>query len=466
MKRWLRAQTELCCVLVLLWGCCAGQAQVLPRRDRLLGSYHTGQMLPVTAGDDKSRLVNVAITASGILAKLEKNARLLAELMPLAQDTLTPPSGPEDFLRRLGRLDALLSQLRTPLQDLGEVLSRFEQQRVPVPYRLALYPTVQLRVDRETLWFVAGATWSDDSIALDVSGLYIRAGSADEGGVVLVRHDVTPQKQRASRALQELGQETRRLSGVDARTLTRLITSVKDLSLAVGRMEQLLEPLRMQVLELVPLVERLDEQPQEFQRLSNLYVTMVSPFREALLDSVELLGSGSEEFNRFFGQYGSGVRDTQREMVRSALVPHLALEAGVGSFRHSGKAQVAGFALSQQIPFKSASGLLCALSGQYMWATSGSRASVVGSRWSIVAAWMDKLSSYDPNGKPVLRRWQWQVGVEHQFCTGVAERSFGVFVRWRPANQLWDYALFWSHDEGSGGEVGLAIRTVLGVEPY
>ncbi len=358
MKKRPGIRRALCGLLVALCTCQAAQSQSARQWERRLdlsAHYASGQILPAVAGDDKSRLVHTASQAAELWTKLEGSSRLLVELLPLTADTLSRPQNRDDFLARLERLQVLLSQLQPPLGEMSDALARLEHRVMPLPYRLALYPSLHLRLHRGTLWLLAGATWSDDSIALDMTAQYIRIGIVDEGVGLSLRHDLNPQKQRASRALQALGQEMRSLSGADSRTLTRLITSLQQLS---------------------------------------------------------------------------------------------------------------AFTLSQQIPVWADDGVLWSVSGQYLWADSALGEHSGTTVFSLVLAWMDRMSSYGRNHQPVLRRWEWQVGVEHRFRSRLTEGFSAIFVRWRPARQLWDCSLFWSHRQTSGDELGIALPTHVGIAPY
>ncbi len=152
--------------------------------------------------------------------------------------------------------------------------------------------------------------------------------------------------------------------------------------------------------------------------------------------------------------------------MRSALAPHLALTGGLRSFRRGGRWNNVGIALSKQIPLGVTSGVFGNLSGQYVWTDLADEQETSGMFWGVMFAWMDRLSSFDAQGKPILRRWQWQAGFEYSFPSGLADRSYGVFVRYRPPSQRWNYSLFWMRSAGGDNEFGIGVRTVWGIERY
>lgn len=456
----------LCCALMVIAVCRVAAAQ---GKWRFPGTGSTSSInlsTSLTDMDDKSRLVQTTTDANKVWDNLRMSAHELAKVLPEIAELLDRPRDKADFLDKLNRLDFLLPFIRPPLQTLEDTLSRFERKQIPVPYRVALYPSVQFRADANSFLLIAGATFSDDVAALDVTAQYLRVDTPDDGFGLVLRHDLTPEKHRASLAVRGFGQEIRRLSGMDNRAIGRLITAIHELSRAVGRLNQLIQPLHMEILQLELLVEERGEDPTQFEMLANRYETLVSPFGAAVDEGLDVFGVDGTEFDRFFTPFDTYLQEARSALVRSALAPHLALTGGLRSFRHGGRWNNVGIALSKQIPLRLTGGVFCNLSGQYVWSDSADDQETSGMLWGVMVAWMDRLSSFDGQGEPILRRWQWQAGFEYSLPSGLAGSSYGAFVRYRPASQLWDYSLFWTHSADEGDEFGISVRTVWGIERY
>lgn len=339
------------------------------------------------------------------------------------------------------------------------MLSLFLERRVDVPYRLALYPTLRYHGSNDSSLLALGVTYSDDAHALDVTGQCLRAHPQDEGLALYARYNLTRQKYAESRALQVLAAEVHR---VCAPPLTRMVTDVHQIAAALTVLGSTIPPLREQVLQLQPLVEEHGHDPQQLEQLVNQYGNLVAPLAESVDTVQELFGPHGEEFDHVFFRFRLSAQEARAALARSALSPHFALGAGVCSFRRQGKASAASFALAQQIPLAPESGILWNLSGQYVWLHPRDGQETSGAIWGFTVAWMDRLSSLDERGVPILRRWQWQVGIEYHPRSGLLNRSYGAFVRWRPAERLEDYLLFWMH-EGSGEDTfGVGIRWMFG----
>ncbi len=229
---------------------------------------------------------------------LRAGAHELVKVLPEISGLLNRPHDKADFLNKLNRLSTLLPSLHPSLQTLDDTLSRFERKQIAVPYRVALHPSVQFRADANSFLLIAGATFSDDVAALDVTAQYLRVDTPDDGFGLVLRHDLTPEKHRASLGVQRLGQEIRRLSGMDNRAIGRLITAIHELSRAVERLNQLVQPLHMEILQLEPLVEERGDDPIQFESLANRYQLLVSPFGEAVDKGLDVFGVDGTEFDR------------------------------------------------------------------------------------------------------------------------------------------------------------------------
>lgn len=458
------------CALIAIVGCQIGEAQRGRIRGLLPGAGTTSsieQALPSTEMDDKSRLVHATLSTNELWMQLDTHGRKAIQQLSLIEPLLARPQNRDEFLSKLDGLVALLPALQTSLEGLSDLLSRFTERRVDVPYKVALYPGVRFQEGGNRSLLALGITYSDDTVALDITGQYLRLHPPDEGWGLFVKHDLTPSKHVASRALQELAKEIQGLSMSDSRALTRLVTAVHQLVAATTRLKGTVQPVHTGVLELIPLVEEQGADPQKFQELSLHYNTLVSPFQEAAGGVQDIFGSQGEEFERFFSGFRTTTQQARAALVRAALAPHLVLTGGARSFRHLGQVGAAGFALSQQIPLAPESGVFWNLSGQYVWWKPSSGQETSGMLWGTTVAWVDKLSSFNKRGEPILRRWQWQAGIEYSPRSGLSDQLYGVFVRWRPAERVEDYLLFWAHDDSSGEEtVGVGVRWLFGVEPY
>lgn len=451
-----------CCAVILLVGCLTAEAQkhLLPGAGT---TFAAQQIIPYTDNGDKSRLVQSVIAMNAQAERLYRYQQEVATQLLQITPLLTRPGYRDDLLDRLNRLDALLPRLETSLKGLGEVLSLFIERRMDVPYRVALYPTLRFQEDNDGSLLSLGVTYSDDTIALDITGQYLRLHPSDEGLALFAKHDMTPNRYAASRALQVLAAEVHRLSAPD---LTRMITEVRQITEALTVLRASIAPVREQILQLKPLVEEYGHDPQRLEEFMEGYSNLVAPLGKSVGAVQEILGPRGEEFDNFFSRFRTTVQEARAALVRSALSPHFALTAGVRSFRRLGKASAAGFALAQQIPLAPESGILWNLSGQYVWLNPRDGQETSGTMWGLTVAWIDRLSSFNERGVAILRRWQWQVGIEYNPRGGLLDRSYGAFVRWRPTERLEDYLLFWMHEDSGQDTFGVGVRWMFGVERY
>lgn len=451
-----------CCALILFAGCLTGEAQrhLLPSAGT---TFAAQQIIPYTDNGDKSRLAHSVIAMNLHAERLYRYQREVAAQLMQITPLLTRPGYRDDLLDRLNRLDALLPGLETSLKGLGEALSPFIERRMDVPYRVALYPTLRFHEDNDSSLLSLGVTYSDDTIALDITAQYLRMHPSDEALALFVKHDMTPTKHAASRTLQALAAEVHRLSAPD---LTRMITEVRQITEALTGLKASIPPVRAQILQLKPLVEEYGHDPQQLEQFVDEYGNLVAPLGKSISMVQEVFGPRGEEFDKFFSRFRSTVQEARVALVRSALSTHFALTGGVRSFRHLGKASAAGFALAQQIPLAPESGILWNLSGQYVWLNPRDGQETSGAMWGLTVAWIDRLSSFNEQGVAILRRWQWQVGIEYNPGSGLLDRWYGAFVRWRPTERLEDYLLFWMHDDSGQDTFGVGVRWMFGVERY
>lgn len=451
-----------CCALLLFAGCWTGEAQ----RHLLPGAGTTfvaQQIIPYTDNGDKSRLAQSVIVLNAQAERLYRYQQEVATQLRQITPLLARPGFRDDLLDRLNGLDALLPELETSAKGLGEVLSLFTERRVDVPYRVALYPSLRFHEDDDRFLLSLGVTYSDDAIALDMTGQYLRTHPLDEGLALYAKYDMTRKKYAESRALQVLAAEVHRLSTPD---LMRMMTNVRQIAEALTVLRLRIPPVRAEILQLKPLVEEYGHNPQQLEQFVHLYGNLVAPLAKSVDAVQEVFGPHGEEFDHFFSRFRTTAQEARAALARSALSPHFALGAGVCSFRRQGKASAAGFALAQQIPLAPESGILWNLSGQYVWLHPKDGQETSGAMWGLMVAWMDRLSSFDEQGVAILRRWQWQVGIEYHPRSGLLNRSYGAFVRWRPAERLEDYLLFWMHEDSGQDTFGVGVRWMLGVERY
>lgn len=447
-----------CCALILFAGCwtAAAQRHLLPGAGATLTAQ---QIIPYTDNGDKSRIAQSVIALNAQAERLygyqQEVAMQLRQITPL----LTRPESRDELLDRLNELEALLPKLERSLKGLSEVLSLFRERRVDVPYRLALYPTLRYQGSNDSSLLTLGVTYSDEAHALDVTGQYLRAHPQDEGLALYARYNLTRQKYAESRALEVLAAEVHRLSTPD---LTRMMTNVRQIAESLTVLGSTIPPLREQVLQLKPLVEEHGHDPQQLEQLVKQYGNLVAPLAKSVDTVQEIFGPHGQEFDHLFSRFRLSVQEARAALARSALSPHFALGAGVCSCRRQGGAGAAGFALAQQIPLAPESGILWNLSGQYVWLHPKDRQQTSGAMWAVMVAWMDRLSSFDEQGVAILRRWQWQVGIEYYPRSGLLNRSYGAFVRWRPAERLEDYLLFWMHEDSGLDTFGVGVRWMFG----
>lgn len=445
--------------------CLTGEAQkssqhLLPNMGT---TFAAQQVIPYTESGDKSRIIYSVVTTNTLGEQLYGYKQEVVERLSLITPLLATPQDKDDFLFKLNRLDILLPALRTSLAGLAEVLSRFTERQIDVPYRVALYPALRYHADGDRSLLSLGVTCSDETVALDVMAQYLRLYPSDEGVSLFAKHDMTPGKHAASRALQALGEEVRRLSSGE---FTRLITGVRQIAEAVTELKSGIQPMREGVYELRPLVEEFGHDPLQIEQLRNRYDTLVAPFARSIGAMQNLFGERGEEFDDFFSRFRAATQEARRSLVSSALTTHFALTGGVRSFRRLGRSSATGVALAQQVPLASGAGILWNVSAQYVWLQPENGRETSGTLWGFVVAWMDKLSSFNHRGEPVLRRWQWQVGLEYHPPGALLEGSAGAFVRWRPTGHLEDYLLFWMRDGSGQNMFGLGVRWMFGVERY
>lgn len=458
-----------CCALIAFVGYSKGEAQTGRIKELSPNTGTTStirQIMPYTDNGDKSRLVHTVAAMNALDERLHRYKQEMIEQLLQLPPLLAAPGHKDDLLDKLNRLGTLLPALQTSLEGLVDTLSLFTEQRIDMPYRVALLPALRFHEGNNSSLASLGLTYSDDTIALDVTVQYLHLYPSEEGLALFAKRDMTPSKHVASRALRDLATEVHRLGSSEGRALTRLITAVQQLVTAINRVKEAAQPVHTGVLELIPLVEGHGDDPQAFQQLALRYHALTSPFQEAVNGSVDVFGSQGEKFESFFSRFHTAAQEARAALVRSALSPHFALTGGVRSFRRLGKASAAGFALAQQIPLAAESGVLWNLSGQYVWLNPENGQKTSGATWGLTAAWMDKLSSFSKHGEPILRRWQWQVGVEYNLRSGLLDRSYGVFVRWRPTERLEDYLLFWMHDDSGENTFGAGVRWMFGMERY
>lgn len=434
-------------------------------RIRLLGASTTTSISvsqPTTSVDDKSRLMAMTQTIEGLQGQLSTSFKQSLGHLNRAQQLFGRPSDVESFLDRLYSLSTTLPPLQRSLRALRNTLVQL--QRAGVPHKTALSPAVQAWAGAGESLVSVSLTYTDDPAALDIAAHYVKLSPQDEGFGVVARHDLTPQKHRASLAVMRVGQELRRLGGEDA---TRLITAIDQLFPVVERLDQQIAPVSTGILELEPLVKDLGERPdpQRFEQLAGQYDALISPFRSAVEQALQLVGPQGEEFDRFFHPFRSSMQEAMADLVRSALVPHVGVSGGIHSYRRSGRFSHVGIALSQQVPIGATEGVLWSLSAQAISASNENGDQRDDVMWGAMVAWLDKVSSYDDKGNPVLRRWQRQIGFEFTPASRVNEQSYGLFVRWRPAQHPCDYLLFWSQTN-AGPEWGIALRTAVGLQRY
>lgn len=455
-----------CCIGVVFIGGSAGEAQKGAHRKLLPDPGTTSsvqQIIPYLDNSDKSRLVYTVTTMKTLSERVDRYKQEVVEQLLQMTPLLAPPRDGGDFQNKLNNLNILLPALQVSLERLDEALSRFTERRVDVPYLVALYPALRFHEDSDSSFFSVGVTYSDDTIALDITGQYMHLQPLDEGFALFAKHEVTPSKYAASRALRVLAAEVYHLSTSD---VTRMITEVRQIAEAVESLKAGALLVHEGIRQLQPLVEELSNDPRRLEELRNTYEGLVAPFGRSIGKMQGMFGSRGEEFDRFFSRFRTAVQEAHYALVRSALAPHFAITGGTRSFRRLGKATTVGFALAQQIPLAPESGVLCNLSGQYTWLDPRNGEETTAMIWGLTVAWMDRLSSFSEQGTPILRRWQWQVGIEYHPASSLLHRSYGAFVRWRPAERLDDYLLFWMREDSGENTFGIGVRWMFGVKRH